>query len=199
MFESDNSSNLPPSNTENSRRIYPQLLDKNWDKMPIAIKTMHLTTETILGVFTVTHGKSKFAKLIARLLNCPKESKTAHVTLQITPNSKIEKWNRTFNQDNLITKQWVGNQGFLLEQWGHFQMQLQLHYENNTLYYGQKSLSIHFGKLFLKLPSWLQPKINAYETIGTNTNQVLVHVEVKLPFIGLLIQYDGNLNIPMAD
>lgn len=199
MLENENGSVLPSSNTETSGRIYPQLLGKDWHKMPFAMQAMHLTTDVIFGVFNVTHGKSIFTKLIARLLNCPKESNVAQITLRITPDSGIEKWHRIFDQDHLITNQWINKQGFLIEQWGKIQMQFQLQFDNKTLHYRQKSSSLHFGKYFLQLPTWLQPKINAFETIGENNNQIIVHVDVKLPFIGKLIQYDGKLNLSIVD
>ncbi len=89
--------------------------------------------------------------------------------------------------------------GLLVERFGMFELRFRLTVVDGALSYQTTRAAFRLGSLSIPVPSWLGPRITAWERPVNNSDQIAVSVEVHLPFIGRLIAYDGLLAPMEAD
>lgn len=92
----------------------------------------------------------------------------------------------------MITVQWSGSDGSLIESSGPVQLAFALSADNGSLRYRQIHAAFRIGPITIPLPSWLAPNIVAVESPAPDGG-TKVFVEVSAPLIGLLAAYEGQL------
>jgi hypothetical protein len=144
------------------------------------------------GTFAVRRGTGRAARLLARLLGLPPSGEAVPLRLSVEPlEGGGERWRRTFDGKDFITEQREHASVLLAERAGPFETIFRLAAEGGALAYRSESTALRVGRLRLKLPQGLAPRVEAWERARHEGGGVLVSVRVTAPLVGLLIEYEG--------
>jgi hypothetical protein len=113
--------------------------------------------------------------------------------LRIVAEKTGQRWERHFECDELTTRQWAEGD-HLIERFGPWELCFDLRVEDAALCYVQRGARLCFGRFRLPLPLACVPLVSAQESCDGSA-RVKVGVTVTLPLVGLLIAYDGYLNV----
>jgi hypothetical protein len=125
----------------------------------------------------------------------PPPAKAVPVQLHITPSEQGEKWVRTFGEKRLVTWQYERPGGLLAERFGPLELRFQLLLQADRLGYAQRAAVLRLGWLRLPVPAWLAPQVRASEVVVSGTERTYIMVSISLPLLGLLISYEGELEV----
>lgn len=172
--------------------LYPQLLGSAWNELHEAVRGLHVDTAIqATGFFRVRHGNGRLARCLIRLLAMPPAGEAVPVGLAISPCGIGENWSLTFGDRPLITTQWPGRGGVLVERFGALELRFRLQVDGEALVYRQTGVALRLGPFPMTLPSWLAPRVTAREEPGGGPNRTHVSVQVVIPLVGFLISYEG--------
>jgi hypothetical protein len=176
--------------------LYERLVGQAWHQVPEAVRQAHPATGQLhaWGVFRVQHGPGYIARLLARLLRLPPPADAISVQLQITPADTGEEWVRIFGTQRLVTRQRVAPGQLLAERFGPLEFRFQLQAQSDALSYRQHEVALCVGRLRFVLSPKLAPHVNATERALDATQRTFSSVTISLPWLGLLIRYEGILN-----
>ncbi|MBI1805333.1 MAG: DUF4166 domain-containing protein [Ignavibacteriae bacterium] len=177
--------------------LYERLLGPAWRDLPEPIRRAHLSSEELhgSGVFRVVHGRGLIVHFLIRLLRFPSAADAADVQLTIVRRYQGEQWVRTFGDQHLVTFQHETANGMLADTFGMIEFHSQLMIVNGAIEYHQREAGLCLGKLYLPLPRWLSPQVAAREEAVPGKDCSHVVVTFSLPFIGLLLSYEGELHV----
>jgi hypothetical protein len=176
--------------------LYPRLIGEAWLNLNESVRHAHLDGETTVkgyGRFKIRHGKSGLARLLLWLSPLPPAIAAVDTQLLMTQDGRGERWERTFGDKLLVTKQWAGVDGRLIEQMGLLEFRFRLEIIDDGLTYRQERAKLRFGLLRIPLPRWLSPQVSANERPTDMPNLTHVRVVVKFPLAGFLISYEGDI------
>jgi Domain of unknown function (DUF4166) len=178
--------------------LYQQLLGPAWVDLAPAVQRAHQSNPQIdrVGSFNITHGPGRLARLLVYLLRLPPAAQNVPTSLHVKSNNSHEHWSRTFGNFSLQTLQYSHDNHLLAERFGKLEFLFQLEVRAGGICFRQRRAAICLGRLRLPLLPSLSPKIFAEETPGKSENQTCVHVTVRLPLLGMLIDYQGQMHSP---
>jgi hypothetical protein len=140
----------------------------------------------------VRRGTGAAARLLARLLGLPPGGEAVPLRLSIEPlEGGGERWRRTFDGRDFVTEQREHAGGLLAERAGPFETLFRVAAEGGALAYRSEVTSLRAGRLRLRLPRSLAPRVEASERASPRGAGVLVSVRVTAPLVGALIEYEG--------
>ena len=175
--------------------LYERLVREGWGGLDESVRRLHACGREgarAAGTFTVRRGTSRAARLLARLLGLPQSGEAVPLLLSVTPLGGGERWHRSFAGHDFITEQREHEAGPLLaERAGPFETFFRLTAEGGALAYRSEGASLRAGRLRLRLPRRLAPRVEASERACEDGGGVQVSVRVTSPFVGLLIEYEG--------
>ena len=177
-----------------SCELYQQVLGERWWALTELVRRAHEAGEERRGHFLVSNGDRWVAKRLARWSRLPRSANAAATRLKITVEGTAQLWERQFGSDAFTTKQWMGDGGRLVERFGAWELSFDLHVEQEALYYVQRCTRLCVGRLRLRLPPTCAPLVSASEA-SDGPDRVRVTVTVTLPLFGLLVGYDGFLEL----
>jgi hypothetical protein len=180
--------------------LYQQLIGASWEEVDATVRKAHLRAGVLQakGTFRITRGQGYVACFLAWLLRLPPAARAVSVHLRIEAHEQGERWLRTFGCKRLRTTQRAGRHETLVEQFGILELRFRLVVTDSGIDYYQQGAALRRGRLILPLPHWMAPQVSASEraVVGTGLSTVLVTVTV--PGVGLLIRYDGELQVVKA-
>jgi hypothetical protein len=94
-----------------------------------------------------------------------------------------------------VSEQYEGCGGRLGERFGLVDFQFRLEVVNHALCFHQAGAAFSVGPLHLPLPHWLAPQVTAREWVLPGQRRVQVAVSVRIPLAGLLLAYEGWIDI----
>jgi hypothetical protein len=177
--------------------LYERLAGQAWHQVPEAVRRAHPAVGPMhaWGVFRVQHGSGHIARLLARLLRLPPPADAISVQLWITPTKTGEEWVRIFGTQRLVTRQREAPGQLLAERFGPLEFRFQLQGQADALSYRQHEVALCVGRLRFVLSPRLAPHVDATERAMDATQRTRSTVAISLPWLGLLIRYEGVLNI----
>ncbi len=118
-----------------STALYPRLVGAAWSALAEPLQRLHLGLETVhaTGMFTVRHGARPVARLLAALLRLPMAGESVPVRLVVTPHRHGERWQRMFAERSLVSEQYAGSGGCLVERFGLLDVWFRLAVVDSTL------------------------------------------------------------------
>jgi hypothetical protein len=173
--------------------LYPRLLGPAFEQLTDAAQRLHAGTRVVRasGKFCVRHVRP----LLARLARLPAAGDNVALRLVITPTDSGEEWHRTFAGRPLISRQWARPGDLLAERMGPLELHFRLTVEHGGLFYRSVGAALRLGPLRLPLPHGSSAWVTAWEKPGATNHQLNVHVEVRLPLVGLVAAHEGPLVI----
>lgn len=173
--------------------LYPLLIDDAWGGLPSSLRIMHQGRGvwTARGMASVERGRNIASRFIAALFRFPKASSQTPIKVRFEAKNGTEVWRRTFGRTSFSSTQYEGagrSERLLCERFGPFVFAM-------ALVLDQKKLRLvvrRWSFLGIPLPIALAPRGEAYEKID-DLQRFNFHVEIALPWIGLLVRYRGWL------
>jgi len=177
--------------------LYPTLLCGSWHELDEAVQRLHAADKTIhaSGVFQVFRGTNWITRMLAKLARLPPAGEAVDVRLVVTPHPEGEEWQRSFDGRPLVSMQYPSPGGLLCERMGMAETRFRLEVIEHALHYRAISAALCLGKMRIRLPRWFCPRVTACERAGDEKEQVIVNVEIIVPWLGRLIAYAGVLKI----
>ena len=176
--------------------LYRRILGTKWMMVDVAVRKAHFNGQPLSrsGIFQVTHGQSKLARVLIRVLRLPDCSLALAVHLNVDLLGQREKWMRTFGQRVLTSLQSEVKGGFLNERVRIFNLQFRLEVLEGSLVYEQVSAAMRIGPVSIPLPNCVAPVVKARESASDDGSGTHVLVTVTSPLTGLLFSYHGHLH-----
>jgi hypothetical protein len=172
--------------------VFAQALGARFDKLPAANKSLHSPGAGSYwqGTADVSGGTNIIARAISRLMRFPPSGAQQKLRVIIDPAvDGSETWHRVYpdrTMTSIMSKPEAYTQS-LEEKFGHFAVRLKLQPTETGI--SMSAVSWCFGPV--PLPQFLMPVIQATEHAEGGIHHF--DVDVKLPFIGRLVQYRGQL------
>jgi hypothetical protein len=161
------------------------------NQLPAAVRRAHAGKIRLSGDARVSRGGG-VADAIATVMRLPAAAERVAMSVEgdHLPDRMI--WNRRFG-DRKFASCFMLRQGRLVESLGPFQLQLRLEVQDRVLRYRLERVTL-FG---VPVPRALAPQLEAWE--GERDGRYDFAVEVRLPFLGRLVRYEGllDLNAPV--
>jgi Domain of unknown function (DUF4166) len=198
----DNVTPLPTGSLAQASRLgspgtlYRQLLGSSWLQLSEPVRFAHSTESTVRasGRLRVAHGRSRVARVLARLLRLPRASDAADTRLVVTSGANGERWRRTFDARPLDTRQYRAAESELAERIGLLELRFRLEASHGSLLYRQVEAAFLAGPVRLRLPATCAPRVDARED-PAGARRIRVHVGVVFPGLGSVLTYDGLIDI----
>jgi hypothetical protein len=175
--------------------LYKRMLGPVFEALPAPLADMHnLTTKqkTARGTARVETGNNLQARLIRALFGFPKAGAAVPVTVTFQPIDGGELWQRDFAGSKFSSFQSQGRGYFdklLMEKFGPVTVAIALVSEQEKL----KLLIRHWNILGISMPLFMAPNGETYEYVADGF--FCFHVEIKHWFTGLIVQYEGRLEL----
>lgn len=148
------------------------------------------------SLFRVRRGSNWLARLLATLGGLPAETDAAPVRLSVRRVPEGEIWDRAFNgSTRLVSTQMDAGNGLLGERFGLMEVRFRLSVANGELHYTTDSAYWTLGSLYIRMPMALSPQISATEGVAADGQYPHVSVSVSAPLVGLLVSYEGDLDV----
>jgi hypothetical protein len=176
--------------------LYQRLMGDAWTLIAPPIRAMHTTDGSfhVRGRFDIEHGEHAVARLIARILDLPRQGASVDTRLAVTAGAAGEQWLRTFDGRRLETRQFTPDGCELVERFRVLEVRFLLQSSGESLDYVQRSSAIAIGHVRVPLPKVCAPHVDARED-PAGPGAIRVHVRVTLPAIGTLIVYQGLIEL----
>lgn len=186
---------IPMTITTTTPAVFQTALGTNWLQLDDAIRRLHHpgATITATGAFRIRHGTNALTRLVARLAGFPAAGENIDMQLVITPTDHGEQWHRTFAGLLMASTLYPHAEGVVAERIGLQEVHLAVNVVDGALHYRSQRAALCLGRWRLPMPRWLTPRVSATEM--TDGAGIAVTVEAHLPLFGLLIAYDGTINI----
>lgn len=113
--------------------------------------------------------------------------------LAVNPTRDGEEWHRDFGGHKLRTTQRCDQEGRMVERFIGVEIAFRVVEQEGGLLYLQVRAALAAGPVRIPLPRWLAPVVAARERPVADGVQVAV--SVTLPWLGLLIAYEGKLHL----
>lgn len=181
-----------PAGTE-ANSLYEILLGDAWQKVAPGIQNAHPREMPVErdGSFDITHGRSCLARLLARWSKLPGAGRAVPTRLRVERVGSFEIWHRKFGTFPLESTQHVPCAGVLVERFGNIEFRFKVQVRDGGIHFQQTRVSLRVGRCKLPVRSWLGPRVEAQELPGEMEYQTRVRVTVRLPIVGLLVDYKG--------
>jgi hypothetical protein len=178
--------------TPGGEGLYQRLLGAAWHDLAEPVRRSHADSSEVrcTGEFRIRHGAHPGARLIAQIARLPRESGCAAARLRIVPTEGGERWERFFDGRAFTSRQRAEG-GLLVERVGAAEYRFRLAAEDGALIYRAAGVALRIGPLRLFLPSFVTPRAAGKEE--SREGRAHIFVEVSLPLIGRLIEYEGFL------
>ena len=169
--------------------LFQILLGAKFYALPTTVKDLHSTTGQMhyQGRAQISRGKSMLSKLCAVVSGLPSAHDEADIRVVITAQNENEVWERHFKTKrmrSLLTRK----QGCLQERLGLVTFLFKLHVHANELHWSVEKVRV---ANILPLPASWFTHVIARES--EKEGKYHFYVDVQLPLVGELINYQGWL------
>ena len=170
--------------------LFPRLLGADFDTLPPLVRALHTRegAERSHGQVSVTRGHGALSRLCAWATRLPPEGEGA-IAVEIVAHDGVERWTRTVAGHDMRSRLWDGD-GLLCERLGLVTFGFRLGVENGAIVWRVVRVSV-FG---VRLPKAWFEGVAAHESQRDGRYQF--HVSAALPLAGLLVRYEGWLDVP---
>jgi uncharacterized protein DUF4166 len=188
--------------TGSSAALYPALLGAAWAELDERVQRMHtLGRAQGAGLFDIRRARGVVARAMAGLLGFPRAGDAVPTRLMVRTETlrgaSSEIWERTFGEQKLVSRQYAaGRDGLLAERFGCLELRFRLQAEGGALRFLAAGSAFILGALRVRLPGGISPRVEARVTPAAGVaGRIAVRVEVSAPLAGLLLGYEGYLDM----
>jgi hypothetical protein len=194
---------MPTTDSTTATSLYARILGDDWLRVAEGVRAAHFAGRTIerRGTFQVRRGAGLLVRALAVLLRLPAAGEGIPIRLRIEGDGAGERWIRHFGDQRLTTRQRTVGE-LLGERFGPLEILFRLEVVDGALTYRTVGARLTLGRLAAALPRGLRPAVEARESVdesaegagGEGSRATHVVVEVRVPWLGRLIRYEGRLD-----
>jgi hypothetical protein len=168
--------------------IYQQVLGSGFSRLPEKLRELHAFHGhmTYAGRADIQRGNGLLARLCAAIAGLPPSMRDAPTSVEFIASQDGETWNRNFGGKPMCSRL-TCHDGLLQEQLGPIQFHFELRAADDEIRWHVKSVKL----LGLPLPARLFHGVRCRER--ESQGRYVFCVEATLPWIGLVIRYEGWL------
>jgi hypothetical protein len=170
--------------------LYRQAMGADFDSLAHELQMFHSTTGKIKlsGRCSVTGPQTLPGKLMGWVFSLPKTIEEATLLFELDADAHQETWRRHFPNRLMVSRMRV-IAGTLVERLGPVDLHFQLKADNGKLIMLLNGISV----AGIPCPKFLIPSVIAEET--ASPGKLHFNVAARLPVVGLVVAYQGFLNI----
>jgi hypothetical protein len=178
---------MPHDLSRAGTNAFQTCLGADFDLLPETVRRAHAGTVRLSGHARVLRG-GVLARMLANIMRLPTAAERIAMSVEADhlPDRMI--WNRRFGKRKFESCFRL-HEGRLIESLGPFRLRLRLEVRDDRLHYVLERVML-FG---IPVPRNLAPDLEAWE--GECEGRYGFAVEVRLPFIGRLVRYEGLLDL----
>lgn len=158
-----------------------------FDQLPETIRRAHIGKIQLKGHARVSPGGT-LARLLAKVMGLPPAAERVAMTVEGNHLPDRMTWRRRFGE-RVFESSFRLRRGRLIESLGPFRLELRLKVRERRLRYVLERVTL----LGIVVPRGLAPSLEAWE--GERDGRYDFAVEVRLPFVGRLVRYEGLLDL----
>ena len=113
--------------------------------------------------------------------------------LAVVRTSHHETWTRRFGDRALVTQQFAGRHGELVERAGRWELRFRLSAEHGSLCFEPLGAAVYLGDFRIPLPRWLSPHVSGTAAASPDGGGLLVCFTVGAPLVGTILTYHVEL------
>ncbi len=173
--------------------LFAHVLADAWHLLPDQVRQLHtLSRDTLYcGRCSVTEGRNPLARIAMALFGFPRGGTDLPISVRLSPEGSSERWvrsvaGRSFRSS--LARAHGRSEGLIQERFGPVAIDMALVLQDATLGYVMRRWSL----LGIPMPRWLGPTTTATESVDLE-GRFRFDVELRHPFLGLLIHYAGWL------
>lgn len=170
--------------------LYVRFFNDTWEQLPELIRGMHDGPGSARGLAVVERGRNPLAWLAGAIVGFPKAGKDIPVDVHFSEKDGRETWRRRFAGKPFQSLQFEGrgrSAGLISERFGAVTIGLAMVIDGGVL----RLVVRRWSFLGIPMPAWLRPSGDNHERV--EDGRFRFHVEIRLPFVGLVVRYRGWL------
>lgn len=172
--------------------LYRQILGSAFSDLPPQVQQLHdrASERRWSGFARTRRGSGFLASVIANFFGFPITANDIPVSVTLAPHQAGELWTRNFDGRIFSSVQSLGsgrNQYLLVESFGWVAFGLALVKQGDRLHFIPRRWTL----CGVPMPHFMLPTGTSYET--EHDGAFSFNVEITLPFLGLIVGYDGTL------
>ncbi len=174
--------------------LYRQVMGPSFDTLAPELQIFHSMTGSIQlsGRCSVTGPQSMVGKILGWIFGLPQTTDDVALRFDLDADSRAETWRRHFPGRLMISRMRVVN-GVLVERLGPVNLHFALEAEQGRLHMLLHKIQVGI----ISCPRFLIPAVLAEE--NATPGKLHFKVAARLPLLGLLVAYQGYLNIPAEE
>jgi hypothetical protein len=178
--------------------LFPRILGGAWDSLPDVVRRGHELEPAFdaHGRFTVTHGTSLFARVLARLMGMPAAGTNIETRLEVRAKDDELVWHRDFSGTSLDSRMYALEDGRIAERRGLVEACLRVTVSDGGIDYRCDGMRLCIGRLRVTLPSWLAPRIDGRAWADAERMRVRISIT---SWMGPIVTYEGPLEITSGE
>lgn len=170
-------------------RLYRSILGSEFERLGTPLQEFHDKRSSAQGFLNVTHLGGRVGSWLARAMKMPKPGQMLDTRIQIDVHEDGETWIRKIGSSILTTRQFERS-GFLHEKAGPLTFRFQLIEVDQGLEFH----TIQTTFLGIPIPKSIAPSVSA--NIASHDNGWYVFVRFRMPIVGVICHYDGEITLP---
>ena len=178
---------MPHDVTHEGANAFRACLGDAFDRLPDAVRRAHAGAIHLSSYARVTRGR-RIANIVANITNLPAAANRVAMSVEGEHLPDLMIWDRRFGERRLRSCFRL-DRDRLVESLGPFRLLLRLEVRDRRLRYVLERVTL----LGVPVPRNLAPDLEAWE--GERDGRYDFAVEVRLPFIGRLVRYEGLLDL----
>lgn len=174
--------------------LYQRLLGDDADQLAPVVRAVHVGSGPVhgRGSFEV-HRAHPLGSFVARWLSLPPAGTAEPLELAVVRTSGREVWVRLFPDRALVTEQYAGRDGELVERSGRSELRFRLAVDRGSLRFQPVGAAVRLGGLSVPLPRRLAPQASGTAAPSADGSRLVVTITVGLPLVGPLLAYVAEL------
>lgn len=161
----------------------------------MSVATFHLGEGPASGEgrFVVRRGRRPLARLAALALGLPAAGSEVPVRVRVEREVHREVWRRWFGGRLYRTEQRRAG-ARRIERIGILEISYRLLVTDDSVLYAQEGASLRVGRMLLRLPRWMAPRVSALAVGAMDVDGFFITVSIRAPLVGPLLAYAGYVD-----
>ena len=154
------------------------------------VRAVHVGSATVHGRGTLEVRRAhRLGSVAARWLSLPPAGSVEPLQLAVVRTSGREVWVRLFPDRALVTEQYAGRNGELVERSGRGELRFRLTVDGGRLRFSPIGAAVRLGGVSVPIPRLLAPQVAGSAAASADGSRLVVSFTIGLPLVGTLLTY----------
>lgn len=174
--------------------LYQRLLGHAVEELAPVVRAVHVGSGSVHGCGSLEVRRThRLASLVARWFGLPLAGSVVPLQLTVARTPGREVWVRRFADRALITEQYAGADGELVERAGRGELRFRLGIDHGSLHFRPAGVAVRVGSLRVPVPRRLAPHVSGTAAASPSGDRLEVFFTVGAPLVGAILTYHVEL------